>query len=113
MENILEILSSIFIFTGSVFVLIAVFGMAKMKDYFTRAHSAGIIDSLCLPLIITGVFMRLFMETDSEIDLLKLLIIVIFSIVTSATSTHALSKAAVFDLKPTGKKDKDYDKDIK
>jgi len=99
MEIFLNILSWACLFSGAFFIFTSAVGILRMPDFFTRLHPAGMTDSLGLPLILIG----LLFQSDFGLISLKILILIIFAVTTSATSCHALAKAAlVSDIKPEG-----------
>lgn len=81
--NILILLGAFFAFTGTV-------GMLRMTDFFSRLHPAGVTDSLGVPLILAG----LMLHTGFTLVTGKLLLILLFLLLTSPTACHALAKAA-------------------
>lgn len=108
MADILEIISNILILLGSLLILTSAVGMNRMSDFFTRTHPAGINDSLSLPLILIGILLKL----EPSIIMAKFILIIIFSMITASTASHALTKSAILDLKPEGKNSKGYKKKI-
>lgn len=52
--SIINIISSICIIVGLIFLAISALGLFRFPDFYTRLHSAGIGDTLGLLLIITG-----------------------------------------------------------
>lgn len=99
--EIIDIISDIFLLAGSFFIITSAIGLIRMKDFFTRTHPAGINDSLSLPLILIGILLKL----EPSLVMVKLIIIIAFSMITAATASHALTKAAIYDLEPDGEKD--------
>lgn len=108
MNEFIEILGNALLLLGSLLILTSAIGMNRMKDFFTRAHPAGINDSLSLPLILIGILLKI----EPSLLMAKFILIIIFSMITTSTATHALTKSAILDLKPRGKCDKDYAKKI-
>jgi multicomponent Na+:H+ antiporter subunit G len=107
-ENILALLSNIFLLAGSFFIVTSAIGLVRMKDFFTRTHPAGINDSLSLPLILIGILLKL----EPGLVMGKLIVIIIFSVVTTSTASHALIKAAIHETDPAGKNDKNFRKKL-
>ncbi|MCB2081609.1 MAG: monovalent cation/H(+) antiporter subunit G [Rickettsiales bacterium] len=85
------IVGTFFIFTGSL-------GILRMPDFFTRLHPASMGDSMGLPLILIGIALH----TPFGLVTAKILLLLLFSLVTSSTASHALAKAALLDMKPLG-----------
>jgi multicomponent Na+:H+ antiporter subunit G len=97
METILQVASWISLLTGSFLGISGAVGILRFPDFYTRMHAAGVTDTLCAGLILFG----LMLQTHWDGVLIKLIIIMIFILLTSPTSSHALSKAAIHSgLKP-------------
>lgn len=109
MTELIEILADILILCGAILILTSTIGLNRMGDYFTRAHPAGINDSMSMPLILVGILLKI----EPSLIMAKFILIIAFSMITTSTASHALTKSAILDLKPLGKKDKNYLKKIK
>ena len=83
MELVLDVVS------GS---LIGAIGLIRLPDVFCRMHSASIIDTMGLGLILFG----LALQTGFTLGLAKLAMIFLFILFTSPTGTHALACAALY-----------------
>ena len=94
---------------GLVFFLGAAVGLYRFPDFYTRMHAAGKGDTLSSLLILAG-FALITLEELSVMEWLlvvKLLAIVLFVMLTSPTSTHALMRAGFEDgIEPVTKKPK-------
>lgn len=92
-----NIISWVFICSGTFFVLSGALGILRMPDFFTRIHPAGVIDSFGAPLILVGVAIKLgFTLVAGKIILLAMLLLI-----TSPTATHILAQTALISkLKP-------------
>lgn len=90
-ETILGWLGDALILLGAFFVVTGAVGLLRMPDFFTRLHPAGVTDSLGIPCIVIGLILH------SGIDLTsgKLLLLLLFLMLTSPTACHALAKAAM------------------
>ena len=75
---------------GSIFCLIGTLGLLRLPDFFSRVHAAGIIDSLGAILILLG----LVTQTQDLMVIIKLLLILLFMMITGPTAVHALARAA-------------------
>ena len=96
--DILTLISSAFIMTGSFSIIIGFIGVYRMPDFYTRLHAACIIDTLVTMLILFGLIIYHGLTLIS----LKLLLILIFILITTPTAAHALAKSALHgNLKPT------------
>lgn len=95
----IEFLTIICLGLGAFFVFTSALGLLRMPDFFTRLHPAGIGDSIGLPLILLG----LLLNQEFGLISFKIFLLIIFSLVTSATASHALAKAALMSgVKPLG-----------
>ena len=94
---------------GFLFFLGAAVGLYRFPDFYTRMHAAGKGDTLSSLLILSG-FALITLEGFSATDWLlvvKVLAIVLFIMLTSPTSTHALMRAGFEDgVEPVTKKPK-------
>jgi len=94
---------------GLLFFLGAAVGLYRFPDFYTRMHAAGKGDTLSSLLILAG-FALITLEGFSATDWLlvvKVLAIVLFIMLTSPTSTHALMRAGFEDgVEPVTKKPK-------
>ncbi len=84
------ILGWLLLLLGSAFCLIGTLGLMRLPDFFTRVHAAGIIDSLGAILILLG----LITQTQDILVIIKLLLILLFMMITGPTAVHALARAA-------------------
>ena len=91
MEVITEVLSWLCILTGSFFAIVGGIGLIRLPDFYCRIHGAGLTDTMGASLILIG----LMFQAGLSLITVKLLMILFFLLVTSPTSTHALSKAAL------------------
>ena len=87
----LDVLSWLCLGGGAIFMVITGIGLVRLPDVFCRMHAAGIGDTLGMILILLG----LALQTDWGLNLFKLLLIFVFIVFTSPTSTNALAKAAL------------------
>ena len=93
----IEILSGILIILGSLSIIVGLLGVYRMPDFFTRLHAASVIDTLGTILILFG----LILYAGLNIVSIKLLLILIFILITTPTAAHALAKSALHGkLKP-------------
>ncbi len=87
----IDILSGILLAGGSVFILIGAIGLARLPDFYTRMHGAGIVDTLGAGLFIAG----LMLQGGLTLTTVKLLLMFIFIMFASPTSSYALANAAL------------------
>jgi len=94
---IAEVLSWVFIITGSTFVIIGGIGLLRLPDFYARIHAAGITDTMGAWLILIG----LMFQAGWTLVTAKLLFLLFFLVATSPLASHALAKAAFLrDLAP-------------
>ncbi len=84
-------LSGLLVLAGAGFGVIGAIGVLRFPDLFTRMHAAGVTDTLCALLILTG----LALKAGFTLALAKLFLILVFLWFTTPTATHALAKAAM------------------
>jgi multicomponent Na+:H+ antiporter subunit G len=91
MEVLLDAASWGFLLIGSAMMIIGGIGVVRLPDVFARMHGAGVIDTLGAGAILIG----LMFQAGLNIVTVKLILIVIFILFTSPTTTHALARAAL------------------
>lgn len=97
METFVDILSWIFIVTGSFFAIIGAVGTLRFPDFWARLHAASITESAGVILLLIGMML----QAGPGLVAIKLVIILIFLFITGPTATHAVANAAlVSGLKP-------------
>lgn len=97
---ILEFISVAAFIIGGFFILTSALGIMRMPDFYTRLHPAGMNDSLGIVLVLVGLLCHI------EIGLVsfKIVLLIVFSLITSSTACHALAKAALISgRRPLGK----------
>lgn len=101
MSEILKWVSDIFLLAGSFLCITGGVGLLRFPDFFTRVHAAGVTETLATPLLLIG----LMLQMDWSLDTVKVLMILIFVLITNPTATHSMAKAALHGgLRPLGKK---------
>lgn len=96
----LEIIAAPFIIIGLIFFFGCVVGLIRFPDFYTRMHAAGKADTLSTVLILTGFALFTLHQGVTPANLLvaaKILVIFLFIMLTSPTSTHALMRAGYED----------------
>mgnify|MGYP003315506107 CR=1 FL=1 len=83
--------ASILLVAGSLLVVIGGVGLLRFPDFFTRLHAVGVTDTLGAWLILIG----LMLFSGWGFITVKLVLIMLFLILPSPTSSHALAKAAL------------------
>ena len=91
MEMLLDVLSWVFLLTGSFFAMAGGIGVIRMPDLFTRLHAGGVTD--------TGgagfIFLGLMLQSGLTLVTIKLALILGFMWFSSPVSTYALARAAL------------------
>ena len=86
----LDILSGVLLGAGAIFLVSGALGMLRFPDFYTRIHAAGITDSAGAGLILLGLLPHV---PNWEVAV-RLLIILLFLVLTAPTATHILAHAA-------------------
>ena len=92
MSLIVDIASWALILTGSFIIVVGGIGLVRLPDFYSRAHAAGMTDTLGAALVILG----LMAEAGWSLNLARLFFILLFLFFTSPTASHALGHAALF-----------------
>ena len=87
---VLDILTWVFLITGSFFSIVGGIGIVRLPEFFSRLHGGGITDTLGAGLIVVGLLFQ-----SEPLTIAKLLMILFFLFVTSPTSCHALGRSAL------------------
>jgi multicomponent Na+:H+ antiporter subunit G len=88
--QVVNALSWLFLVTGSVFVIIGGLGLLRLPDFFTRVHAASITDTVGAWLVLVG----LMLQAGLGLVMVKVILILVFLVLTSPLASHALTKAA-------------------
>jgi multicomponent Na+:H+ antiporter subunit G len=86
-----EIVAGALLATGVFFVVIGAIGFVRLPDVFCRLHVTGVLDTMGAPLVLLAVVVYLGPGTVA----LKLLLAIVFLIVTSPLLGHLLARAAI------------------
>lgn len=88
----LELTATVLLCLGTFFCLVGGIGIHRMPDFYTRTHAASITDTMGAGLVLIGL---MFLCADEPWTVpVKLGMVLIFVLLTSPTSGHALVKAA-------------------
>ncbi len=90
MEVLVDIASWALLVSGGAFCVIGGLGLLRLPDVYARMHAAGITDTLGAGLILAG----LMVQGGLSLVTVKLILILVFLLFTSPTSTYALANAA-------------------
>ena len=91
----MHLLGWILLLSGSIFCLIGAFGLLRLPDFFSRVHAASIVDSLGTILILLG----LVTQTQDILVIIKLILVLLFLMLTGPTAVHALARTAMLSEK--------------
>lgn len=90
MEIFVNILSGACLVLGSFLIFSGGVGLLRFPDFYTRMHAAGVTETLATAFILFG----LMLLAGWGIVLAKLVMILLFVLITSPTASHALAKSA-------------------
>jgi multicomponent Na+:H+ antiporter subunit G len=88
LDTVLDFMSIGFILAGTFFFITATIGLLRFPDLFTRLHATGKGDTLGASLILLG----LAIHTGFTPDTVKILIMLIFILLTSPVAAHAICR---------------------
>jgi multicomponent Na+:H+ antiporter subunit G len=92
MAEVVDILSWIFLVVGSLFIIVGGLGLLRLPDFYTRVHAASVTDTVGSWLVLVG----LMLQAGLSLVTAKLVLVLIFLVLTSPLASHALTKAAFF-----------------
>jgi len=101
-------IAGLLIFIGLVFFLGGSIGVIRLPDFYSRLHSAGMLDTMGLLLSMSGMALYVLdhFSMGNLLSAVKIMLIVVFVFITSPTATHAIVSAGVrAGLKPWTKKE--------
>lgn len=90
MSLLFDLLSWWLLLGGGALAVIGGVGVLRFPDFYTRLHAAGITDTLCSTLILAG----LALQSGWNLVSAKLVLILLFLMLTSPSASHAVAKAA-------------------
>jgi multicomponent Na+:H+ antiporter subunit G len=76
---------------GLLFILVAVIGVLRLPDFYTRLHAMGKCDTLGIVLVLVA----LAIHAGWTLESVKILLIGVAVWLTNPTATHALGRAAL------------------
>lgn len=89
MNDAIGFLSGALLLLGSFLIFTGALGVLRFPDTLSRMHAAGVTETLATTLLLMG----LMLMAGWSLVLLKLIMILLFILFTSPTSSHALAKA--------------------
>jgi multicomponent Na+:H+ antiporter subunit G len=90
--QVVDTLSWILLVTGSLFVIVGGLGLLRLPDFYTRVHAASVTDTVGSWLVLIG----LMLQAGLGLVMAKLVLVLVFLVITSPLASHALTKAAYF-----------------
>lgn len=90
MTLLVDVLSTGLLAAGGIFVLSGAVGLLRFPDFYTRTHAAGATDTAGAGLILLGLLLQ---APDWSVAV-RLLIILLFLVLSGPTATHILAHAA-------------------
>lgn len=87
--QILDVATGVLLAIGCVFVVSGGLGVLRMPDFYTRIHAAGLTDSAGATFILLGLLLQ---APDWGVGV-RLVLIVLFMLLTGPTATHVLAQA--------------------
>ena len=101
MDLVLNIITGICFFVGSLSIIIGACGLIKLPDVFSRIHAAGMIDTGGTAFFLLGMIL----QAGWSLITFKLILIGIFIFFTSPVTSHVTANLArQKNLMPLGKK---------
>lgn len=95
LHEILTYASWFFLFGGGFFCIVGGLGMHRFPDFYTRIHASGVTDTMGAGMVLVGLMLQEgTLPNTSWLNVGRLILILLFLYLSSATSTHALAKAA-------------------
>ena len=85
-----DVAASVFLLSGVVFVLLAVLGLWRFDDVFSRVHAATKATTLGVLLVIMAIALRV----EAPADLVKVLLTAVVQVITAPVAGHMLGRAA-------------------
>ncbi len=90
MDVLRDLASWALLVSGGRFCMIGGLGLLRLPDVYARMHAVGITDTLGAGLILAG----LMVQGGLSLVTVKLILILVFLLFTSPTSTYAVANAA-------------------
>ena len=90
MEALVFFASFACLLLGSAFCIIGGIGLLRLPDFYSRIHGGGITDTLGAGLVKLG----LLLQAGWSLVTVKLVLIMLFLLLTSPVASHAIARAA-------------------
>ena len=90
---------------GCLFVVTGAIGLVRMPDLYTRLHASSLTDTGGTILIVASLLVHAVVEyAGSPLVAIKLVLVLVFTLYTAPTASHALAKTALLSgLVPAGR----------
>lgn len=88
--RVLDFVSGLLLVAGGLFAISGGVGLFRFPDFYTRVHAAGLTDSAGAGLILLG----LLLQVSDWGTAVRLVLILLFMLLTGPTATQALAQAA-------------------
>lgn len=105
----MSVLVSLLLFSGVFFFAIAILGILRLPDFYTRLHAASKCDTLGMMLILLAIILYILQDFNlaNVLTSLKLLAILGFGFIAGPTAAHAITESALINgIEPWKKGDK-------
>jgi monovalent cation/proton antiporter MnhG/PhaG subunit len=86
---VLEIVGSVLLLLGLLLATIGLYGLLRMRDVFHQLHPAGLIGGPAVILVLLAS-----VSTGSAEIITSAALVILFVLITSPLSTHAIARAA-------------------
>jgi len=90
-DTIQNIAGTLLMLIGIVFMLLGSVGLVRLPDFFARTHAASKVDTVGIVVLLLGIAVIEGLTLNSG----KLLVAVLFLMLTNPVSAHALTRAAM------------------
>ena len=90
MEALVYFASWACLLLGSAFCIIGGIGLIRLPDFYSRIHGGGSTDTLGAGLVMLG----LMLQAGWSLVTVKLVLIMLFLLLTSPVASHAIARAA-------------------
>lgn len=88
---IVLLVSVVCLVTGAFCSVVGGLGLVRLPDFYARLHSGGVTDTAGAGLILCG----LMVYSGFNLVTLKLIVILLFFVITSPSACHALARSAM------------------
>lgn len=93
-----QVVSMLVVAAGAFFLLVGSIGIIRLPDFYARTHATSKSDTLGLMLVLAGLAVYEGLTFNS----FKLMLVLVFVVLTNPVGAHALARAALkFGLRPT------------